>query len=320
MSQKLIVAHHFTPATGKLLSGHPLVGEVRAIDPERRWDLPLDADVIFALHAQSEAAKAAERTLPPPPGWPGKVRLVQIASAGLDGYPDWLLDAPNVATGAGTSAGPIAEFVLAAMLAQAKRFPEIYLTDGAPWPSSDTISANPLGTLEGKTLGLVGVGQIGARIARLAQAFGMTVLAARKSDAPMPEGVERADLATLLARADHIALAAPAGPDTARLLNAETLAQTKRGVHIVNIARGSLIDTAALIAALESGQVAAASLDVTDPEPLPPGHPLWRAPNVHITPHISWSSAGTPARIFKRLLDNIARVAAGEPVLSPLAR
>lgn len=320
MSGKLIIAHHFAPATGKLLGGHPLVGEVRAIDPERRWDLPLDADVIFALHARSEEAKAAERDLPPPPGWPGRVRLVQIASAGIDGYPDWLLAAPNVATAAGTSAGPISEFVLASMLAHEKRLPAIYLTDGAPWPDPDAMTANPLGTLDGKTLGLVGVGEIGGRIARLARAFGMTVLAARKSDAPMPEGVERADLATLLARADHIALAAPGGPETAGLLDADALARTKRGVHIVNIARGSLIDTGALIAALESGQVAAASLDVTDPEPLPPGHPLWRAPNVRISPHISWSSAGTPGRIFKLLLDNLARVAAGEPILNPLRR
>ena len=311
---KFSVAHHFSAATGALLTNHPLLGEVRGIDLSRRWELPTDVDLIMALHGgdDEEAVNA-----PRPPGWPGQVKLVQLASAGLDGYPDWLFDAP-VASSAGTSAGPIAEFVLAAMLAHEKRIPAIYAVDGGAVPSQDAMVANPLGTLDGKTLGLIGIGQIGGRIAALARAFGMRVIAQRRSHALPPEGIEIVPFDTLLARADHLVIAAPLTAETAGLLGAEAFAKVKRGVHLVNIARGGIVDTAALIVALASGHVGAASLDVTDPEPLPAGHPLWRAPNVRITPHVAWSSAGTPGRIFKLFADNIARVAAGETPINLL--
>ena len=310
----LIVAHQFLPATSALLAAHPLVGEVRAVDLGDRWAVPTDVDVIFALDKQGENA----RDVAAPPGWPGRVRFVQIASAGTDGYPRWLLDAPAVATAAGTSAGPISEYVLAVMLAHEKRLAELTLADGDAWPGQDAMLARPLGELGGKTLGLIGIGAIGARVAALGRAFGMRVIAHRRSSAAMPEGVEAASFDDVLSRADHLVLAAPLAPDTAGLIGAAALARVRHGVHIVNIARGGLIDTPALIDALQRGQVGGASLDVTDPEPLPPGHPLWSAPNVRITPHIAWSSAGTPARIFQLFADNLARFAAGEPLLNAL--
>ncbi|WP_419816446.1 NAD(P)-dependent oxidoreductase [Glacieibacterium sp.] len=315
---KFSVAHHFAPATGALLTGHPLVGEVSAIDQSRRWDLPTNVDIIFALHGQGE--HTADHDVPPPPGWPGQVKFVQLASAGIDGYPAWLFDGPLVATAAGTSAQPISEFVLAAMLSHEKRIPAIYAVDGGEVPSQEAMIANPLGSLDGKTLGLIGIGQIGGRVATLARAFGMRVVAQRRSAAAAPEGIEIVPLDTLLARADHIVIAAPLTPETAGLLGADAFAKVRRGVHLVNIARGGIVDTAALIDALASGQVGAASLDVTDPEPLPPGHPLWSAPNVRITPHVAWSSAGTPARIFKLFAENVGRFAAGQPLHNQLER
>ena len=317
MTGRFRIAHHFAPATGALLGGHPLVAEVRAIDPARRWEIPGDVDVVFALHAPGVVSAD---DVPAPPGWPGAVRFVQIASAGLDGYPPWLFDAPAVASGAGTSAVPISEFVFAAILAYEKRIPEIRIEDGTPWPPQDAMMANPLGELAGKTLGLIGIGAIGGRIAGLARAFGMRVVAHRRSATPGPEGIEIVPFESVLARADHLVVAAPLTPETAGLLDAAAFARVKHGVHLVNIARGGIVDTAALIAALESGQVGAASLDVTDPEPLPFGHPLWGAPDVRITPHVAWSSAATPGRIFKLFLDNLARLAAGEPPLNPVSR
>ncbi len=311
------IAHQFLPATGALLSAHPLVSEVRAVDLGARWDLPTDVEVIFALH---EPGSTHAPDVPAPPGWPGAVQFVQIASAGLDGYPAWLFDAPLVASAAGTSAGPIAEFVLAAMLAHEKRLPAIYATDGGPWTDQATMVANPLGSLDGKTLGLIGVGAIGTRIAALARAFGMRVVAHRRSTAPGPDGIEIVPLDTVLARADHLVVAAPMTPATAGLLDAAAFARVKHGVHLVNIARGGIVDQPALIDALTRGQVGAASLDVTEPEPLPPSDPLWAAPNIRITPHVAWSSAGTPGRIFKLFADNLARLAAGEPLLNLLAR
>ena len=315
---KFKVAHHFPPATGQLLAAHPLVGQVSAIDLTRRWDLPLDADVLFALHEQGDAHRDEDENCAPPPGWPGRIKFIQLASAGLDGYPRWLFEGPRIATGAGTSAGPISEFVLATMLAHEKRLDSIGIHESGGWPSPDVMMQNPLGSLDGKTLGLIGIGHIGGRIAKLVQAFGMRVVAQRRSNAPAPEGIEIVPFDTLLARADTIVVAAPLTPETTGLLNAGAFDKVKRGVHLINIARGAIIDTAALIEALESGKVGAAALDVTEPEPLPAGHPLWNAPNLRITPHISWSSAGTPGRIFKMFADNVGNFAAGKPLINEL--
>lgn len=318
MPDRFAIAHHFAPATAALLSSHPLVGEIRAVDPANRWALPTDVDVIFALHGSDMASHAGA---PRPAGWPGKVRFVQLASSGTDGYPDWLFDVAQVASAAGTAAIPIAEFVLAAMLARAKRLPAMVVRDGEPWASQAALIAAPLAGLDGKTLGLIGVGHIGVQVAKLAAAFNMTVLAHRRSDAPSPSpDITLASFDDVMARADHLVIAAPLTPDTAGLIGAAALAKVKRGIHIVNIARGGIIDPEALAAALASGQVGGASLDVTDPEPLPAGHPLWRAPNLRITPHIAWSSADTPRRIFKLFADNLVRVGAGKPPLNLLHR
>ena len=311
MTDKLIVAHHFAPATGALLTGHPAVGEVRAIDLDHRWDLPVDVDVIFALHS---ATDPTAHHVPRPDGWPGRVKFVQLASSGTDGYPEWLGDGPVIASSAGTSAPAIAEFVLTAMLMVEKRMPAMIAT-GGEWTEQAEIIAKPLGTLDGKTLGLLGIGEIGGRVAALAKAFSMTVIAHRRAPAPV-EGVTLVGFDDLLARADHLVVAAPLTPETAGLIDAAALAKVKRGVHIVNIARGGIIDTDALVAALHDGRVGAASLDVTDPEPLPPGHPLWSAPNARITPHIAWSSAKTPHRIFALFADNIGRFAKGERLVN----
>ena len=312
------VIHHFPAATSALLAAHPLIADVRAIDPAYRWALPVDADIVFALHA---AGTASDHAVPPPPGWPGRVRFVQLASSGSDGYPDWLLAAPQVATAAGTGAVPIAEFVLAAMLNHAKRLPALYARDGERVVTQADLLAAPLAGLDGKTLGLIGVGHIGTRVAALAAAFGMTVLAHRRSNAPSPSPqIVLVALPELLARADHLVLAAPLTAESANLLDAAALARLKRGVHIVNIARGGLIDQTALAAALESGQAGGATLDVTDPEPLPAGHPLWRAPNLKVTPHVAWSSADTPRRIFALFDANVRRFAAGEPLINALSK
>ncbi|TRW14537.1 NAD(P)-dependent oxidoreductase [Glacieibacterium frigidum] len=305
------VAHHFAPATATLLTQHPAIGDVRAIDTADRWGLPTDVDVIFALHGSDDESHA---DAPRPAGWPGQVKLVQIASSGIDGYPEWLFEAPQVATAAGTSAGPIAEYVLTVILMHEKRLPAMQVRDGDAWVAQDAMVQNPLGSLDGKTVGLIGMGEIGARVAKLAQAFGARVVASRRSGGAGPEGVEIVPLEAVLARADHLVIAAPLSPETAGLLDAVAFAKCRRGVHLVNIARGGIVDTGALIEALMSGQVGAASLDVTDPEPLPTGHPLWSAPNVRITPHVAWSSAGTPGRIFKLFAENVGRLATGEPV------
>lgn len=315
MTAGLRLAHAFAPATSALLAAHPGVADVRAIDPARRWVLPLDADVLFLAPDNDGGAGGAPR----PAAWPGAVRFVQLASSGIDGYPPWLLEAPLVATAAGTGAAPIAEYVLAAMLLHAKRLPDLFAQADAPPTTTADLVARPLGSLDGGTVGLVGVGHIGVRVARLAAAFGMTVIAHRRSAAAAPDpAITLVPLDDLLARADHLVLAAPLTAETAGIIGAAALARVKRGVHLVNIARGGLVDQPALVAALADGRVGGATLDVTDPEPLPPSDPLWSAPNVRITTHVAWSSAATPRRIFALFAENLGRFARGERLVNQL--
>jgi phosphoglycerate dehydrogenase-like enzyme len=134
--------------------------------------------------------------------------------------------------------------------------------------------------------------------------------------------VEVVVLADVLANADHLVVAAPATVDTRHLLDATAFATTKPGVHLVNIARGTLIDQDALHAALDDDVVAMASLDVCDPEPLPAGHWLYQHPKVRLSAHVSWSSPRLYHRIVELFVDNLRRYIAGEPlegVVDPVA-
>ena len=164
-----------------------------------------------------------------------------------------------------------------------------------------------------QTLGIVGLGAIGAEIARRAGAFGMKVLAV---DPVNPAAWTMERLPELLGASDYVVIAAPHTPKTERLFDAGRLEQMKRGSRLINIGRGAIVDLAALVKALESGHLGGAALDVFEVEPLPRGHALWKAPNVIITPHI----AGTSPRIAERhlgvIVENVRRFAAGEPLMN----
>lgn len=313
------VVHQFAPPMSAMIASLPGVTSAEHIPLDRRWDLPTDTDVLFVLHGEGDS-RAHDEGLPRPAGWPGSVRLVQIASAGLDDYPTWLFEAPAVASSSGTTARPIAEYVMAAMLSHAKRLPAITLGVGDRWPTRDDMMDKPLGTLEGRTLALLGLGQISQTVARFAAAFDMRIIATRASTTPSPDpNVTLVPLRELLARADHLVIAAPIGADTRGLLGAELLGAMKPDAHIINIARGAIIDSEALRAQFDAGRLWA-SLDVTDPEPLPPGHWLIGHPRARVTPHLSWSSTETPRRVFERLAENIRRLQAGEALLGAVAK
>jgi phosphoglycerate dehydrogenase-like enzyme len=307
------IVHQFAPPMSAMLAGLPGITRADHVPLERRWDLPVDADVLFVLHGEGEARDVSN--VPRPSGWPGTVKLVQIASAGLDDYPDWIWEAPLIASASGTNSVPIAEYVLAAMLSHAKRLPDIVLKAGQAWPERDDLMREPLGSLNGRTLGLLGVGSIAMQVVRYAAAFDMTIIATRGSDAPSPDPrVTLVPLTELAARSDHLVIAAPIGESTRGLVGADLLKAMKRDAHIVNIARGAIIDQAALKAELDRDRLWA-SLDVTDPEPLPPGHWMIGHPRVRVTPHISWSCPETSQRVFGRLIENVRRLQAGEPLL-----
>lgn len=175
-------------------------------------------------------------------------------------------------------------------------------------------------SLAGRTMLVVGLGGIGGEIAQRAHGFGMRVTAIRRSDTPAPEYVSRlghaTDLLGMLKEADMVAICLPLTPETEGMFDAEAFAAMKPGAFLINIARGPIVDTPSLMAALEAGRLGGACLDVTDPEPLPPEHPLWKHPRVLITPHVAADAEITSERRNAVLRENIRRFGAGEPLLN----
>jgi phosphoglycerate dehydrogenase-like enzyme len=241
-----------------------------------------------------------------------RVEWVHLAGTGIDSFPRELFDGRTVTNARGASAIPISEFVLAALLAFEKRLPETWIEE----PPEHWNFAQ-LGWLNTRTLGLVGLGGIGIAIAERALPFGMRVQALRRRPEPSPvEGVEVvSSLEDLLPEADHLVLAAPATHRTRRLINTQTLKLVKPGVHLVNIARGALVDQDALRDALDDGRVAMATLDTVEPEPLPDGHWMYTHPKVRLSAHVSWASPAGLDRTLEIFLDNLRRYANGEPLM-----
>lgn len=174
--------------------------------------------------------------------------------------------------------------------------------------------------LSGRTLGLVGVGRIGERVATRASGFGLRVVAhdpRLDTERAAALGIEAVDLPVLLSASDVVSLHLPLTQDTRHLLGAETFALMRPGTVLVNTSRGGLVDLDALRAALESGVVAAAGLDVLDGEPQPPlDHPLLADPRVIVTPHVAFYSVDAQADLGRRVADEVERVLAGQPPTS----
>lgn len=217
----------------------------------------------------------------------------------------------------GASAGPIALTVLGAILRLGRPFDH--------WETGQREhSWNPIHfdhaprDLEGQVLVLIGTGEIGSRIARHAQYIGLHVVGVRRSPPrngePFDEVHHPDALPEVLPRADWLVLACPLTEETHRLIDARALALLPRGAKVINIARGAVIDQDAFIGAVRSGQVGAAYLDVTDPEPLPPDSELWELPGVLISPHNSSISVGYPKESAERFFANLVRWCRGEPL------
>ena len=238
------------------------------------------------------------------------VRWVHAYGTGVNAFPFRELKGVPLTCSRGASAIPISEWVMAMLLAAEKRLPESWVHEPPEvWNIFD------LGGLYGRTLGLLGLGGIAQETARRALAFGMKVIAHRRTAQPSPvAGVDLVDFDTLLARSDDLVIAAPATRERIAADHVVRLARVKRGVHLVNIARGGLVDQDALREALDDGRVRVASLDTVDPEPLPAGHWLFTHPRVRLSPHCSWSGPGSLDRLLDPFLANLARWLAGEPL------
>ena len=230
------------------------------------------------------------------------------------------LGVPVAVCPAGTTVG-VAEHVMLLVLAVFKRLP---LADAAlrrgEWLQWELRPGSC--ELAGKTMGLVGFGRIGEAVARRAKAFEARVLACEKEPGRQQAGrsldVEVLDFEELLARADIVSLHVPLTSETRHLVNADTLRRMQPSAILINTARGPLVDEDALVAALQSGTIAGAGLDVFEQEPLRVEHPLLKLPNVVLTPHIA---AGTKDALVAKMdacFANIGRVARGEPPLNPV--
>ncbi|MFF7710913.1 NAD(P)-dependent oxidoreductase [Pseudomonas sp. NPDC007930] len=243
-----------------------------------------------------------------PPGWPWSLRWVQLVSSGIDYYPAWLFGEVPVSSGRGSNAEQVAEFALAAIFAAAKQLPGL-------WVKDDQWRFSPLQPVRGSTLGILGFGSIGQALAAKALALGMRVLAHGRPGQPLAEvpGVSAAaSLEALFQHSDHLVLAAPLTAHTRGLVGARLLSQAKPGLHLINIARGALLDQQALLAALERGLLSRATLDVTEPEPLPAGHPLYQHPRVFISPHTSALSSDGLAGFVEAFAGNFERFSQGQ--------
>ena len=239
------------------------------------------------------------------------VTWVHNFGTGVDKFPFDLLGAEQTLTcSRGAGAEPISEWVIAQMLAFEKKLPASWITEPPEqWNLAD------LGTLKGRHVGIIGFGGIGQAVARRVLPFGSVVQAHRRRAIPTEMDVEIVDdLLAMAAWADHLVVTAPATPATHHLVGPEVLDVLGPGAHVVNIARGDLIDQDALRTALDDGRVALASLDTVTPEPLPEGHWLYEHAGVHLSPHISWSSPERYDRILGVFLEELARWEAGQPL------
>jgi phosphoglycerate dehydrogenase-like enzyme len=248
-----------------------------------------------------------------------RLRFIQSISAGVDQYDRAVLAAHGIrlASAQGANARAVSDHGMALILALFRRIPEACANQGRRfWRGMIGDLSGREDELCGKTLLVVGLGRIGGRLARLGKAFEMTVLGIRGNPAAGGEGADEVHgleaLPALLPRADVVALTCPLTPETTGLIGAEALARMKPGAILVNLARGKVVDTEALVAALEAGRIAGAALDVTDPEPLPAESPLWSMPNVLITPHTGGETRAYEDNVIDILLDNLGRLQRGE--------
>ena len=244
-----------------------------------------------------------------------KLQWVHSASAGVGQltYPEMRNSGIVLTNASGVFSVPMAEHTMGLMIALARNFPDsIRQQDRSEW-SQQKLWDHPqqLSELNEKLLLIVGYGSIGRELAKRAKAFGMRVWGVTRSGKGETTHVERilaaSELSSALGQADYVVLCAPESADKKPLVGAAELEKMKRGARLINIGRGSLLDEAALVAALESGSLAGAALDVTETEPLPPTSPLWRAPNLFITPHTSAVSDRLWHRETALLLDLLDR-------------
>ncbi len=251
-----------------------------------------------------------------------KLKWIHATAAGVGQlmYPELRRSAIVLTNARGIHSVPMSEHILGMLIAMARRFPDAFrFQQAAHWAQQEIWDARPA-ELNGKVLLIVGFGSIGHALARLLQPMGMRIWGMTRSGRGDAELVERilpaAELHAALPQADFVILAAPETPDTRQMIGARELALMKPTAYFFNVARGTLVDQDALIAALRARTIAGAALDVTAEEPLPPESPLWKLDNVFITPHISAATQNLWQRQEDLLLENLERWFDGRELLN----
>jgi phosphoglycerate dehydrogenase-like enzyme len=303
MRKNTVVINQVSEDFGAAIAAHASAPKViDHIRPERPWELP-EGEILVT---NASAWRNAPGDFLPP----ASLKWVQTETAGIDFYPDGLKRHCMMSCGRGINAVPIAEFVLASLLRREKKMEETRAYREADWIRPT------IGTLYGRKLGLIGFGSLGQAIADRARAFGMQILASRRGEwKEIPDAVTPCTSPeAVVSKADHVVIAAPLTPETVGMVNGALLSQAKPGLHLINISRGALVDQEALLTSLDEGTIGYATLDVTTPEPLPDGHPLYNHPKVFISPHISWMGAERGGRFLERFLDNLDAYLEGKPL------
>jgi phosphoglycerate dehydrogenase-like enzyme len=253
-----------------------------------------------------------------------RLKWMHVFNVGVDHpiFDEMLARGVRLTTSAGSTAVPIAQTAVMGLLALARGFPRWLVAQRSRrWDPERSLTPTDL---QGQTAVIVGLGRIGAEIARLTRVLGLKVIGVRRGPLregdPVNELHPPAALPGLLARCDWLILACPLTPETRGLIGAEALARLPRGARLINIARGEIVDEPALIDALRSGQLAGACLDVFGTEPLAAESPLWGLPNVLVTPHNSAAAAGNDRRVLEIFLDNLGRWHRGAELVNEVAR
>lgn len=249
------------------------------------------------------------------------IEWVQLPAAGIETWVSSgvLRDDVIFTSAIGAYAETVAEHTLALMLAGARKLQVTARADA--WRYPDEIRS-----LSGATVGIIGAGGIGRSLIGLLAPFGVRVLAMNRSGKRVAGAVQTvragdADgLHELLATSDFVVVAAPATAATAKLIDADALQRMKRDAWLINVARGSLVDTDALLDALREERIGGAALDVTDPEPLPDGHPLFSEPRALVTPHSANPDRLLIPALARRVEENVRRRLAGEPLIGVVDR
>jgi phosphoglycerate dehydrogenase-like enzyme len=271
-----------------------------------------DAEIYIGIFLRPEQLRRARN-----------LKWMHATAAGVNHlcYPEMVASPVVLTNSSSVMALAVAEHTMALILALAKRIPSaVRYQDRAQWGQEEIYyEGAPLASLHRATLGLVGLGSIGRLVAARARAFEMRVVAVKRDATTGQDLADRvlppSALREMLAEADFVALVAPSTPETQGLIGAAELAAMKPTAYLVNVARGNMVDEAALLAALKRRQIAGAALDVAQVEPLAAESALWRAPNLLFTPHLAASTGGLWERHVELIEQNLRRYLNGQPLL-----